>query len=68
MLSDPLFIAIVVVVLGVLAILALGIASFGKGGEFNRKYSNKLMQYRIGAQFVAVLLVLLFVWIRGNGG
>jgi hypothetical protein len=68
MLSDPLFIAIVVAVLGVLAILVLGIASFGKGGEDSRKRSNRLMQYRIGAQFVAVLLVLLFVWLRGEGG
>ena len=46
----------------------LGIGSFGKGGEWNRKNANKIMRWRIGAQFVAVALVLLFVYLRGEGG
>lgn len=68
MLNDPLFIIVVIAVLIVLGILLLGVGSFGKGGEFNRKYANKIMRYRIGAQFVAVLLILLYVYLRRQGG
>ncbi len=68
MMSDPLFIVIVLVMLGVVGILVMGIGSYGKGGAFNRKHSNRLMRYRIGAQFVAVLLILFFIWLRGQGG
>lgn len=64
MADDPLFWLVAVAVLIVLGILLLGIGGFGKGGEFNRKYANKIMRWRIGAQFVAVLLILLFVYLR----
>lgn len=66
MLQDPLFIVIAVVMLGVVAILLFGIGSFAKGGEFNKKYANRAMRWRIIAQFVAVMLILLFVWLRGE--
>ena len=59
---------IVIAVLIVLAILLVGVGSFGKGGDFNRKYANKIMRWRIGAQFVAILLILLYVYLRRQGG
>ena len=68
MLSDPLFWLIAIACLAVVAILALGIGGFAKGGEFNKKHANRLMRYRIGAQFVAVVLIIVFVWLRGQGG
>lgn len=68
MASDPLFWLVAVAVLIVLGILLLGVGSFGKGGEFNRKHANRIMRYRIGAQFVAVLLILLYVYLRRQGG
>lgn len=68
MINDPLFIVAALACLGVVVILAIGIGGFGKGGEFNRKNSNKLMRYRIYAQGLAVLLILGFVWLRGTGG
>ncbi|MFV0335272.1 MAG: twin transmembrane helix small protein [Tropicimonas sp.] len=67
MLSDPLFILAGVAVLVVLVILMTGIGGFARGGEFNRKHANRIMRYRIAAQFVAVLLILLFVWLRRGG-
>lgn len=67
MADDPLFWLIAVAVLIVLGILMLGIGSFGKGGDWNRKNANKIMRWRIGAQFVAVALILLFVYLRGEG-
>ncbi len=64
MADDPLFFVVAFACLGVAAILVFGLASFGKGGDFNRKYANKIMRWRLGAQFVAILLILLFVWMR----
>lgn len=66
MTSDPLFILVAVACLIVLGILMFGVGSFGKGGEFNRKNANKIMRWRVGAQFVAILLILLFVYLRGR--
>jgi len=59
---------VVVAVLAVLVILMIGLGAFTKGGEFNRKYANKLMRMRIIAQAVAVLLIILFALYRGNAG
>lgn len=66
MLKDPLFILVAIACLVVVGILALGIGAFAKGGEFNRKHSNRLMRYRIVAQGVAVALILLFIAVRGG--
>lgn len=67
MLRDPLFILVAVSVLVVVGILMFGIGTFAKGGEFNKKHANKIMRYRIGAQAVAVVVILLFVFIRRMG-
>ena len=67
MAQDPLFIVVVLSMATVAIILMIGIGGFGRGGEFNRKYSNKLMRMRILAQFVAVVLILFFVWIARGG-
>ena len=66
--DDPLFWIVIIAVLIVLGILALGIGSFGKDGEFYRKNANRIMRWRIGAQFVAILLILLYVYLRRQGG
>ena len=61
MFSDPLFIVVAVAVLLVLFILLTGIGGFAKGGDFNRKHANRIMRYRIYAQFVAVVLILVML-------
>ncbi|WP_428512471.1 twin transmembrane helix small protein [Roseovarius sp.] len=68
MLNDPLFIiaALACAVVGV--ILILGISNFGKEGIDAAKRSNKFMRWRIIAQFIAVVLILLFVYIRRQMG
>ena len=68
MMSDPLFLLILALVGAVLGVLVLGIGSFGKGGEYNRRNSNRLMRWRLGLQFAAVVLIVLFVWLKGQGG
>ena len=67
MLNDPLFLVTAFAALAVLVILMVGIGGFAKGGAFNRKHANRIMRYRIGAQAVAVALILLFVYLRKSG-
>ena len=66
--NDPLLIAALVACLAVLVILLLGINSFRGGTVDSAKRSNKLMQWRIGMQFVAILLLLAFAFFRGQLG
>ena len=67
MVTDPLFIIASVAALGVLAILMVGIGGFAKGGDFNKKHANRIMRYRIIAQFVAVILIVAFAWLNSRG-
>ena len=64
----PLYIFILVMLGAVVLVLAIGIGGFAKGGKFNAKYANKMMRLRLLLQFVAVLLILLFIYLRQNGG
>lgn len=68
MTDDPLFWFMALSVAAVLVILMMGIGTFGKGGEFNRKHANKIMRWRIGAQLLAVIMIVVFVFLRGEGG
>ncbi len=65
--SSILFIIAIITCLVVLIILMFGIGSFAKGGNFSKKYSNKLMRWRIIAQAIAVLLIIAFVYFKKGG-
>lgn len=45
----------------VLATLFVGALSMARGGEFNRKYGNKLMRLRVGLQAITVVLFIVYV-------
>ncbi len=66
--ENTLFILALVATVAVALILLFGIGTFSKGGAFNRNNANKIMRWRIGMQFVAVLLIAAFVYFRGTGG
>ena len=66
--KDPLFIVAAIACLAVLAVLMVGVMGFARGGEFNRKYANKLMQLRILLQFIAVILIVAFAYFTQRGG
>ncbi|AWZ20847.1 conserved hypothetical protein [Roseovarius sp. EC-HK134] len=68
MLQDPLFILMAVGCIAVAVILIRGISTFGKEGVENAKRSNKFMQWRLIAQFIAIILILIFVYFRRQGG
>ena len=65
--TNALFYIAAIACFAVLAVLGLGLASFARGGG-DRRWSNKLMQLRIGLQFVAVILIVAFVWTFGGAG
>jgi hypothetical protein len=44
-------------------VLFTGIYGLVRGGEFNRKYANLLMRWRIALQAVAVALVMTALWL-----
>lgn len=45
-------------------VLAFGIYSLFKGGEFSRSYSNKLMRLRVLMQAIAVAVLVGAFWYR----
>lgn len=63
MANDPLFIVVAIACLVVVLILLVGVGGFARGGAFNAKYANKIMRLRLLAQFIAVILILVFVWV-----
>ena len=52
---------LLIAMLATLGALVVGLAGFFHGGEFNRKYGNKLMQTRVALQAIAVLLLLVIL-------
>ena len=56
----------IVLLLAVGIVLILGIGTLFKGGETSKKYSNKLMQWRVLLQFVAILVLVVFAYFFKN--
>ena len=52
----------IALLLTVAIVLILGIATLFKGGETSKKYSNKLMQYRVLLQFIAIIVLVVFAY------
>lgn len=46
--------------------MALGIFSMAKGGEFNKKYGNKIMQARLWLQGLTLGLLALVFFLSQN--
>ena len=52
----------IVLLLTVDIVLILGIGTLFKGGETSKKYSNKLMQWRVLLQFIAIIVLVVFAY------
>ena len=52
------YLLIPIAFLAVLAVLSVGLYAMFKGGEFNKKYSNKMMRMRITLQFIALVVIM----------
>ena len=46
----------------VFIVLMMGLFNMMRGGDSNR--SQRLMRWRVGLQFVAIIIVLLIVWLK----
>tara|TARA_Y100000741_G_scaffold296626_1_gene237384 strand:- start:1243 stop:1446 length:204 start_codon:yes stop_codon:yes gene_type:complete len=58
------FSIVLLIVVGI--VLILGIGTLFKGGETSKKYSNKLMQYRVLLQFIAIIALVVFAYFFKN--
>ncbi len=56
----PFLVAIVV------AILFAGVFVMARGGETSKRWSNRLMQARVWAQFVAILVIAAILYFSGK--
>ena len=56
---------ILLVALGIVAvILAWGVLTMARGGEYNVKNSNRIMRYRIIFQAIALIVIMVLIWMR----
>ena len=62
--TSLLTIVLVIAMAAVLGVLLMGVYSMGRGGEFNRRYGNLLMRWRIILQLVAVGIMVLIFYIN----
>ncbi len=56
-------IILAVALAAVVVVLLAGLFAMARGGEFNRKYGNKLMRWRVALQGSAILLFMLAMWL-----
>ena len=63
LLSDTI---IAVALLAVFVVLVLGLWNMMRGGSANR--SQNLMRWRVGLQFLAIVVVMAAIWIAGRAG
>jgi hypothetical protein len=62
MFSDPLFILVILAGLSTAAVLVLGLLSFAKSGDFHKRNANKIMRWRVGLQFLTVVLFMTWIY------
>ena len=65
--SHAVFIVLIFILLATVGVLFLGLFSMARGGEFNRKYGNRLMRFRVAFQAMAILLVLVLILLINHG-
>jgi len=64
--SGIVVILLFVAMIATVAVLVVGVTAMARGGEFNRRYSNKLMRARIVLQAIALLLFAIIVFFIGR--
>jgi hypothetical protein len=65
MLNTVMTFAVPIATVAVAAVLVLGLINLLRGGSPNR--SQQLMRWRIGLQFLAVIVIMLAIWVGGRG-
>ena len=58
---------IVAIAIAVVAvILCLGLFTLYQGGDTSRTWSNRLMRYRVLAQFIAIIIIMTVLYFSQN--
>ena len=65
--SSFFIICMVIAMAALLVVIVTGILSMAKGGAFNNKYGNKLMQARVYLQALALIMLVLAFLTSGGG-
>jgi len=55
-----------VAIAAVAIVLVLGLVNMMRGGDPNT--SQKLMRWRVGLQFVAIVVIVIAIYYKANGG
>ncbi len=58
---------IVIAMIATLGVLIVGVIGMASGGNFNRRYANKLMRTRVVLQALAVALFAILILLFGKG-
>jgi hypothetical protein len=59
-------IVVAIAIVAVALILAAGLYTLWVGGEASRTWSNRLMRYRVLAQFVAIVIIMLVFYLTSG--
>ena len=51
----------------VAGILGWGVLTMARGGSYNVQNSNRIMRYRLIFQALALVVILVLMWLRGDG-
>ncbi|MEO1293975.1 MAG: twin transmembrane helix small protein [Pseudomonadota bacterium] len=68
MATAALYLLIPITLFAVLFVLARGLGHFLGEGEKHRRRSNRMMQWRLGLQALAIVLMMVFVYLMQKGG
>ena len=57
------FALLIIAMMITLGVLLLGLFSMARGGDFDKRNSNRFMRWRVIAQGIAILLFIIFMMI-----
>jgi len=60
------YIVLMLSMLAVLGVLFWGVFSMARGGEYNAKWSNKIMRYRVLLQGIALIIFVVVLLMAGR--
>lgn len=60
---DVLHIVLALALIAVVATLGMGFYTLFRGGDFGRRWSNKLMRLRVALQFTAIVVLAAAFWL-----
>jgi ABC-type dipeptide/oligopeptide/nickel transport system permease subunit len=55
------WIVLIISLVALVSVLSWGVVTMGIGGEYNSKWSNKIMRYRVILQAIALLIFVIIL-------